>query len=475
MKFTNNILIIGCGSVAQCTIPLIIRHLAVKPSQITVIDFTDNHTKIPEGIRYITTEVTKANLSSILGKYLKKGDLVIDLAWNIGTIDLLTWCKDHEVICVNTAVELWEPFINHPPEQKTLYFRHMGIRKEIKSWKEKNTTTAILDHGANPGLISSIAKQGLIDIADQILKGRIESTKRRSLVDALKKQDFAKIAHLIGLKTIHISERDSQKPLIHKRENEFVNTWSVVGFYEEGIAPSELGWGTHEKGIPAGAKTHAVGPQNQIFLDSYGIDNWVESWVPSGPIRGMVVRHGEAFSLSEFLTYKENGKVVYRPTVHYAYHPCDDAVQSLEELKARNLRLQDNQRIFAEEITEGKDELGCLFLGHDLGGWWTGSVLDIDESRALVPHQNATTVQVAIGVIAAIIYCIKNPREGVCLPEHLPHDFVLEIAKPYLGEFLSIPTTWRPSRQKEDKGNWQFEVFRCAEKVSSLSTYLHFR
>ena len=51
-----------------------------------------------------------------------------------------------------------------------------------------------------------------------------------------------------------------------------------------------------------------------------------------------------------------------------------------------------------DEITDGRDELGVLLLGHGLNGWWTGSQLDIHESRKLVPGQNATTLQVAAAV-----------------------------------------------------------------------------
>jgi homospermidine synthase len=67
---------------------------------------------------------------------------------------------------------------------------------------------------------------------------------------------------------------------------------------EEGQAPAELGWGTHEKELPYDAITHdKEGPKNQICLQTKGIDALVRSFVPSGPIIGMVIRHGESFSI----------------------------------------------------------------------------------------------------------------------------------------------------------------------------------
>ncbi len=468
MKFTQKLVILGCGSVAQCAIPLLIKHLNLKLDQITVIDPLDNRNRIPAGINYITTEITKDNYRKILSDHLQKGDILLDLAWNIATLDLLIWCKDHGVRYVNTSVEVWDPFSDYSSEESTLYHRQMVIRDAVKKWPAGSTPTAVLDHGANPGLISSIAKQGILDIAEEILTTLPVGARKEKVIKALSEKNFSKLAYLINLKTIHIAEKDSQITKKHKKENEFVNTWSVMGLYEEGIAPAELGWGTHENHPPIQGHLHTKGPQNQAFLNTRGIDTWVETWVPSGPIKGMVIRHGEAFTLSEFLTHSENGKAIYRPTVHYAYRPSEETLSSLEDLKERKLKMPEHERIMNDEIIQGKDELGCLLLGHDLGAWWIGSLLDIEESRALVPHQSATTVQVAIGVVAAVMYCVEHPNMGICYAEHLPHDFVLGIAKPYLGKFVSEPTAWRPSKQLSGSDNWRFEVFQTVESAASL-------
>ena len=198
--------------------------------------------------------------------------------------------------------------------------------------------------------------------------------------------------------------------------DEFANTWSVEGFREEGTTTAEMGWGTHEKELPALAYEHADGPRNQICLARMGINTWVRSWVPDYCIHGMVVRHGEAFTISDRLTVWENGKAVYRPTVHYAYCPADVAIASLNELRGYDYQLQPKARILNDEITSGADILGALLMGHAYNSWWIGSDLSIGESRRLVPHQNATTMQVAISVVAAAMWMIENPatRRAAC-------------------------------------------------------------
>jgi homospermidine synthase len=253
----------------------------------------------------------------------------------------------------------------------------MELRRMLARWGDNGGTTAIVDHGANPGLVSHFTKHALVEIAEKILKDKPTDSRRAGLEAALGAKAFAKLAQLAGVKTIHISERDTQITDRPKQVNEFVNTWSIEGFFEEGVAPAELGWGTHERYVPEGAFFHKEGPQNQICLNTIGMKTWVRSWVPCGEITGMVIRHGESFSISDRLTVWENGKAVYRPTVHYAYCPSDAAINSLHELEMRQYRLQENQRIMNDEITEGADELGVLLMGHDFTSWWCGSLLDI--------------------------------------------------------------------------------------------------
>jgi len=68
------------------------------------------------------------------------------------------------------------------------------------------------------------------------------------------------------------------------------------------------------------------------------MNTWVRSWVPlGGEIRGMVIRHGEALTITEHLTVWDGERPAYRPTVHYAYLPTDAAIASLHELRMPQL------------------------------------------------------------------------------------------------------------------------------------------
>jgi len=460
--FHNRILVLGAGSVAQCAIPLLLEHL-VEAKQMTIVDKRDNRSRvqsaIDQGATYVQDELTRSNLDEFLSRFLVEGDFLLDLAWNIDGNAIIEWAHNHGVIYVNTSMEEWEPYSGGPErsvQSRTLYVRHMRMREMKAKWN-KVGPTAIVEHGANPGFVSHLVKRGLVDIATRAIKDGLAAA---GVEEALNEENFPVLAQTLGVKVIHIAERDTQVADKPKLVGEFVNTWSVEGFYEEGIAPAELGWGTHEKTLPANAYMHEDGPRNQIAIAQPGATTWVRSWVPNSETTGLLVRHGEAFTMSDHLTVWDGDKAVYRPTVHYAYCPSDAAIASMRELEMRQWDLQTDQRIMNDEIIDGEDRLGVLLLGHPYKAWWTGSLLSIHEARALIPNQSATTVQVASAVYAAVAWAMKNPDRGLLVPDDLPWKEVLDYAEKYWGGIHSVAADWDPLMYRKDLyGPWNGRVY----------------
>jgi homospermidine synthase len=471
--FTNKMLVLGAGSVSQCVLPLLTEHL-LEARQITIIDFQDNRERIQstlnKGATFVQLQITEENLDEVLSEHLSAGDFLLDLAWNIDANVIIQWCHDHGVLYLNTSVEEWDPYLggsNRNPIERTLYYRHMRLRSMKSTWNSTGPT-AIVEHGANPGLVSHLVKKALVDIAT---RGLSEGKVSREVEAALTEERYNDLAYRLGVKVIHIAERDTQVTNHPKQWDEFVNTWSVEGFYEEGIAPAELGWGTHEKNLPLRGLEHPTGPKNQICIAQPGATTWVRSWVPNFEIAGMVIRHGEAFTISDHLTVRNGENAIYRPTVHYAYCPSNEAIVSMKELEMRQWRMHSKQRIMNDEITEGDDRLGVLLMGHPYKSWWTGSLLNIHDSRKLVPNQSATTVQVASSVYAAVAWAMKNPNCGLLVPDDMPWQEVLGYAEKYWGGYHSEAADWDPlknqndlfkgwnGREYDESDPWQFSNF----------------
>lgn len=114
ITFDGKILMVGYGAVAQCTLPILLKEIQCPPSHITVIDFEDKVEKlkpfIEQGLHYKQMKITQENMDAVFSAHLSSGDLLIDLAWNIGAEDILSWCHFHDVLYMNTSVELWNPY-----------------------------------------------------------------------------------------------------------------------------------------------------------------------------------------------------------------------------------------------------------------------------------------------------------------------------------------------------------------------------
>lgn len=260
-----------------------------------------------------------------------------------------------------------------------------------------------------------------------------------------------------------------------KKRGEFVNTWSVDGFHSEGVQPAELGWGTHEKTLPADAEEipdiDKAGNRTVIYLRRPGCETRVRTWAPhEGPFQGYLITHNESVSIPDYFSlYDKDGKLLFRPTVHYAYHPCDDAIMSMHELSGKNYKLQENQRILREEIVSGIDELGVLLMGHKKGAYWYGSQMDIEETRKIIPNQSATSIQITSSVYAGIVWAIENPKRGIVEPEQLDYERILQIATPYLGPVVGVYSDWTPLQDRgiifpedlDTEDPWQFKNFRA--------------
>ncbi len=288
----------------------------------------------------------------------------------------MEWCRQHDVRYLNTSVELWDPYLDPaltPPQERTLYWRHMALRRQIAGWGTNDGPSAVVEHGANPGLVSHYVKRGLVDIAERVLADGFLSDRHSTIERSLVESKFNELAQALNVKVIHIAERDSQisdRPEGSRRVREHLERRRLLRRRRGG--PRRWAGATHEKKLPPLAFVHESGPRNQICLAQMAHKTLVRSRVPSSEIIGMVIRHGESFTICDHLTVWDGDVATYRPTVHYAYCPSDAAWASFVELEGAQYRYPDVQRIMNDEIVSGRDELGVLLMGHPYGSWWTG-------------------------------------------------------------------------------------------------------
>jgi homospermidine synthase len=463
--FGGRVVMLGFGSIGQAMLPLLARELGVKPDRIRIVKTSPDRTGIAaeHGVEVIATSLNEGNYETVLDPLLDAGDFLLNLSVDVSSLALIRWCRKRGAFYLDTCNEPWPGRYDDPqltPSQRSNY----ALREEALAFRldKRSGPTAVLTQGANPGLVSAFIKQALLDMAAQTHL----DVERPTCYE-----EWAELARRLQVKVIHIAERDTQVSPQRKERDEFVNTWSVTGFVDEGLQPAELGWGSHEKHWPHDGARHGFGCDAAIYLNRPGIATRVRSWTPlEGPYHGFLVTHAESISIADHLTLRENGQIVYRPTVHYAYHPCDDAVLSLHEVAGKNWQLQHRQRIMRDEISGGIDELGVLLMGNPKGVYWYGSRLSNEQAKELVPYNNATSLQVVAGVLGGMVWALRHPDAGLVEPDDLDHEAVLEMARPYLGEVVGEWGDWTPLQARsplfaedtDPADPWQFLNFRVA-------------
>src|SRR6202011_764601 len=214
VEFPGRILIIGFGSIGQGVLPLVLRHIGIAPARITIVTAEDKGSQeaAKYGIKFLKERLTRENYRRVLNPLLGRGDFLINVSVEVASIALIKLCWEKGAMYLDTCLEPWpggytDPTV--PLARRTNYV----LREEALALRSGNTRapTAVVTHGANPGLVSHFAKQALLNIAADI---GVDSGNPKS------RAEWGELARQLGIKVIHIAERDCQVTNVPKEPGE---------------------------------------------------------------------------------------------------------------------------------------------------------------------------------------------------------------------------------------------------------------
>jgi homospermidine synthase len=444
----NKIVIVGFGNIGQAVIPLL--RAEFRRAVIIAIDCCVDARRIDIArecrITLVQHEIRADNYAAILAPLLAAGDFLLNLAPSVSSCALLQLAQSRGAIYLDTGVEPWA--YHYGDTDADIDTSNYALREQVLALKRAQAAsfapmpTAIVANGANPGYVSALVKRGLLEMAAAVgLSERAAEAPPRS------RTDWARLAAALDVQVIQISECDTQSAPIQRAADEFVNTWSVPGFMTECLQDVELGWGTHEPSLPKGAVRPESGCQAAIRLRQPGWATAVKSWSPrQGEFDAYVLTHHESISIADYLTLGVSSNASYRPTVYYAYRPTSLAIESMSLLRDGACEAAVTERLLKDEITEGIDELGVFLLSGRYPSLWLGSALSIERARSLAPYNNATSLQVASAVVAALRWATEHPFEGIVESDDIDHDAMLDYAEQFWAPMQRSLTDWKPTK-----------------------------
>ena len=168
VAFPGRLVIVGFGSIGQGVLPLLLRHLDIAAERITIITAEPRgHDVAAEyGIRFIETALTRSNYRALLEPQLGEGDFLLNVSVDVSSVALIELCQERGALYLDTCIEPWpggytDPSL--PPSARSNY----ALRESALAVRARYSRgpTAVLTHGANPGLVSHFVKQALIDLA----------------------------------------------------------------------------------------------------------------------------------------------------------------------------------------------------------------------------------------------------------------------------------------------------------------------
>jgi len=164
----GRLVIVGFGSIGQGVLPLILRHIEIDPARITIITAEPRGRDVAAeyGIRFIQNALTDSNYQAVLTPELGKSDFLLNVSVDVSSVALIEFCQEKGALYLDTCIEPWpggytDPSL--PPSARSNY----GLRESPLALRVRypQGPTAVLTHGANPGLVSHFVKQALIDLA----------------------------------------------------------------------------------------------------------------------------------------------------------------------------------------------------------------------------------------------------------------------------------------------------------------------
>lgn len=412
---------IGYGTIGKCVLDiLLLDSKFIKDNifpdfqsiKLIVVDAKHKSTEpLYKNVQWVIEKLTNKNVKQFFKKLsLNVGDIVIDLTSCTGTKDIVREvCQVYNALYVCTALEGWNGYM-YPMHKMVTY---VG---SLKKKHGKGKSTALLTHGMNPGMVSHFMKKGLQVFTEEEKKmiknvhiTEIDSQKMKNLSDA----------------PVAVHHLTQSRPKMSKN---IYSTWGPQNFADEMNAVP-----IHVK------KKRASKNRKRAYKETTPSMIFDPKTKSIQPFNGHIVSHEEVFTMNNFLKQNDYGD---NHNVAFIYKPCQQSFDSLvneNNLTGNAIKIKRKGYLIKGPDVEGYDTVGVLITLTNNKAVWVGNSCKagfaVNEELRKKFH-NATTIQVAAGVLSGLFILSKAPNLGVIYPEDVPEeltDMAILFSERYYG------------------------------------------
>src|SRR5438477_1699532 len=109
IAFSERLVIVGFGSIGQGVLPLLLRHIDIRPDQITIISAEPRGHEVAAeyGVQFVETALTRGNYRAVLEDRLGRGDFLLNVSVDVSSVALIELCRERGALYLDTCIEPW--------------------------------------------------------------------------------------------------------------------------------------------------------------------------------------------------------------------------------------------------------------------------------------------------------------------------------------------------------------------------------
>ena len=96
VSFAGRLVMLGCGSIGQGVLPLILRHIDMPRDRIHILtaDARGSDVAAEFGVALTVAPVTRENFRDLLAPLLGRGDFLLNLSVDVSSVALIALCQE---------------------------------------------------------------------------------------------------------------------------------------------------------------------------------------------------------------------------------------------------------------------------------------------------------------------------------------------------------------------------------------------
>lgn len=461
IKFDGRIVQFGFGAVGKSFYEKVSKEIKFNENKYFVItrEQAEFHDYINLGglvSNFVVSEVKRENFREVFQPYLSEGDLLIDFADTVGTRDICEWCAENNIMYINTGEADWPDHWYSIFEENDL--KHV-LKEKCKNNDEVNKHPIVLHHGNNPGLVSHFVKAAIEYVVNTQFK------KDKQLKTLIKNNQFNEAARILGVRQIHVNDIDLQAVKDKYSDKMLFSTWCTDSFWFEMLSEATANIGTHEEIDFENECNFVDYEKGYLEFKKIAADKKCRTYYPGGRFEGFMVPHEETVSIAKNLEVKQDGKVIYRPTVMFLYSPCEYATNYFKNAKVNDYPEPDLSKpldcenvdgktiirgyvypqnfeiVYKEKIDSGTEYVGILLIGDNFDPVWVGNRIETSylyKNKKDSFWQTPTITPVAMSALAAVCWMLKNKeKSGIYFPDEIEdYSYIIKMAEKYISKTL---------------------------------------